>query len=273
MQSIWNSRRKSLHCFSKLEIYLAQRAFRSSKYTWPKELFEARKYRPQRPKAPRNQQTLPRLLSSSPSSPAKCPTAAVTRRSLATATVKRTATSTAIATGIATGIEIGTGIGIGIATETATAAATASGSAPGPAPRQQIGTAPTAATTTRTPTEAARPPPLPDAGRHKRRRDASPAAADHHHREDKKSTDPPAPPKDGGDPAAAVAAVGDGDVDAEELEMMKMMGIPVGFDSTKGKHVPDADVSGVRVVTKRQPRQYMNRRGGFNRPLPLERNR
>jgi len=67
--------------------------------------------------------------------------------------------------------------------------------------------------------------------------------------------------------------VGDGDVNAEELEMMKMMGIPVGFDSTKGKHVPDADVSGVRAVTKRQPRQYMNRRGGFNRPLPPERNR
>ena len=68
-------------------------------------------------------------------------------------------------------------------------------------------------------------------------------------------------------------AAGEGDVDVEELEMMKMMGIPVGFDSTKGKHVPDADVSGVRVVTKRQPRQYMNRRGGFNRPLPPERNR
>ena len=74
-------------------------------------------------------------------------------------------------------------------------------------------------------------------------------------------------------PAAAAPAVGDGDVDAEELEMMKMMGIPVGFDSTKGKHVPDADVSGVRAVSKRQPRQYMNRRGGFNRPLPPERNR
>ncbi|EAZ01131.1 hypothetical protein OsI_23160 [Oryza sativa Indica Group] len=68
-------------------------------------------------------------------------------------------------------------------------------------------------------------------------------------------------------------AAGEGDVDVEELEMMKMMGIPVGFDSTKGKHVPDADVSGVRVVTKRQPRQYMNRRGGFNLPLPPERNR
>ncbi|BAS97982.1 Os06g0515200 [Oryza sativa Japonica Group] len=68
-------------------------------------------------------------------------------------------------------------------------------------------------------------------------------------------------------------AAGEGDVYVEELEMMKMMGIPVGFDSTKGKHVPDADVSGVRVVTKRQPWHYMNRRGGFNRPLPPERNR
>lgn len=61
--------------------------------------------------------------------------------------------------------------------------------------------------------------------------------------------------------------------DEDEIEMMKKLGIPVGFDSTKGKPVPGADVSGVRAVTKRQPRQYMNRRGGFNRPLPAERNR
>ena len=70
---------------------------------------------------------------------------------------------------------------------------------------------------------------------------------------------------------------GDGGGEAEgnedELEMMKMFGIPTGFDSTKGKPVPGADVSGVRAVTKRQPRQYMNRRGGFNRPLPAEKNR
>ncbi|KAG5243636.1 U4/U6.U5 small nuclear ribonucleoprotein [Salix suchowensis] len=44
-------------------------------------------------------------------------------------------------------------------------------------------------------------------------------------------------------------------------------------DRPKGKPVPGAGVSGVRAVTKRQPRQYMNRRGGFNRPLPLEQNR
>ncbi|KAL9270893.1 U4/U6.U5 small nuclear ribonucleoprotein 27 kDa protein-like protein [Drosera capensis] len=66
---------------------------------------------------------------------------------------------------------------------------------------------------------------------------------------------------------------GDKEVDADEVEMMKNLGIPTWFDSTKGKPVPGANVSGVRVVTKRQPRQYMNRRGGFNRPLPAEVNR
>ncbi|KAK4404584.1 U4/U6.U5 small nuclear ribonucleoprotein [Sesamum angolense] len=66
----------------------------------------------------------------------------------------------------------------------------------------------------------------------------------------------------------------DGDLmDEDEMEMMKKFGIPVGFDSTKGKPVAGNDVGAVRKVTKRQPRQYMNRRGGFNRPLPAERNR
>ena len=68
-------------------------------------------------------------------------------------------------------------------------------------------------------------------------------------------------------------AEGEDAMDEDEMEMMKKLGIPIGFDSTKGKPVPGADVSGVRAVTKRQPRQYMNRRGGFNRPLPAERNR
>ncbi|XP_075507567.1 uncharacterized protein LOC142544398, partial [Primulina tabacum] len=62
-------------------------------------------------------------------------------------------------------------------------------------------------------------------------------------------------------------------VDEDEIEMMKKFGIPMGFDSTKGKPVSGNDVGAVRKVTKRQPRQYMNRRGGFNRPLPAELNR
>jgi len=48
--------------------------------------------------------------------------------------------------------------------------------------------------------------------------------------------------------------------------MMKLMGFS-GFDTTKGKHVPGADTSAVNIVQKRKYRQYMNRRGGFNRPL------
>jgi len=48
--------------------------------------------------------------------------------------------------------------------------------------------------------------------------------------------------------------------------MLKIMGF-VGFDSTKGKKVPGNDVSAVHIVPKRKYRQYMNRKGGFNRPL------
>jgi len=34
-----------------------------------------------------------------------------------------------------------------------------------------------------------------------------------------------------------------------------------------GKHVAGNDVSAVHLVVKRKYRQYMNRKGGFNRPL------
>lgn len=63
------------------------------------------------------------------------------------------------------------------------------------------------------------------------------------------------------------------DLSAEEFQMMQAMGIPFGFDSTKGKYVEDAsaNASAIKVKTKRSARQYMNRRGGFNRPLPAER--
>jgi len=59
---------------------------------------------------------------------------------------------------------------------------------------------------------------------------------------------------------------------AAERAMMEMMGIPCGFDSTKGKEVsdPNCKLSAVQKKSKRSARQYMNRRGGFNRPLPAE---
>ena len=48
--------------------------------------------------------------------------------------------------------------------------------------------------------------------------------------------------------------------------MMKIMGF-AGFKTTKNKKVEGNDVSGVHLQSKRKYRQYMNRKGGFNRPL------
>lgn len=52
----------------------------------------------------------------------------------------------------------------------------------------------------------------------------------------------------------------------DEQEIMKTMGF-CSFDSTKGKKVAGNDVGIVHVILKRKYRQYMNRKGGFNRPL------
>jgi U4/U6.U5 tri-snRNP-associated protein 3 len=49
--------------------------------------------------------------------------------------------------------------------------------------------------------------------------------------------------------------------------MMRAMGLPLAFDTTQGRHVPGTDVSAAKVIKKRRYRQYMNRPGGFNRPL------
>ena len=55
------------------------------------------------------------------------------------------------------------------------------------------------------------------------------------------------------------------------IRALKALGLPLAFASTKGQHVPGNDVGAVRVKTHREYRQYMNRRGGFNRPLDPER--
>ncbi|XP_030319963.1 U4/U6.U5 small nuclear ribonucleoprotein 27 kDa protein isoform X2 [Calypte anna] len=53
----------------------------------------------------------------------------------------------------------------------------------------------------------------------------------------------------------------------EEIEMMKLMGF-ASFDTTKGKKVEGAaNAYAINVSQKRKYRQYMNRKGGFNRPL------
>ena len=53
----------------------------------------------------------------------------------------------------------------------------------------------------------------------------------------------------------------------EEIDMLKLMGFST-FDTTKGKHVDGAcNAFAVNIQQKRKYRQYMNRKGGFNRPL------
>ena len=60
----------------------------------------------------------------------------------------------------------------------------------------------------------------------------------------------------------------DGEVTQEAIDMIQMMGFS-GFDTTKGKDHKDGSVKAHAASTqvKRKYRQYMNRRGGFNRPL------
>lgn len=53
---------------------------------------------------------------------------------------------------------------------------------------------------------------------------------------------------------------------ADEECMMTAMGLK-GFGTTKGKHVEGNQEGFVDIKKIRTWRQYMNRRGGFNRPL------
>jgi len=58
----------------------------------------------------------------------------------------------------------------------------------------------------------------------------------------------------------------------EELALMKMLGLPGIFDTTKGKRVEGNDWGAVKVKSERVYRQYMNRKGGFNRKLDPDKN-
>jgi hypothetical protein len=56
------------------------------------------------------------------------------------------------------------------------------------------------------------------------------------------------------------------EVDDDMAAMQAMMGFG-SFNSTKGKKVAGNNAGGVRKEKKSEYRQYMNRQGGFNRPL------
>eukprot|EP01129_Flabellula_baltica_P013329 TRINITY_DN615_c0_g1_i2.p1 TRINITY_DN615_c0_g1~~TRINITY_DN615_c0_g1_i2.p1 ORF type:complete len:182 (+),score=37.08 TRINITY_DN615_c0_g1_i2:233-778(+) len=54
---------------------------------------------------------------------------------------------------------------------------------------------------------------------------------------------------------------------ADASDVFAMMGLPTGFNSTKGKKVKGNDTLNLHIKTKIESRQYMNRPGGFNRIL------
>ncbi|KAF9891309.1 hypothetical protein FE257_004164 [Aspergillus nanangensis] len=60
----------------------------------------------------------------------------------------------------------------------------------------------------------------------------------------------------------------DSDIDEDDVDalMRRSMGFSK-FRSTKNTKVPGNDIYGVRKEKKTEYRQYMNRQGGFNRPL------
>jgi U4/U6.U5 tri-snRNP-associated protein 3 len=108
-------------------------------------------------------------------------------------------------------------------------------------------------------------------------RSRSPTRSSHNNNNSTRQRSPPraprgaAPPntrqqrKPGNKVEEAPAAI-DPDED-EETAMKRLMGF-VGFKSTKNTKVPGNDkLYGVRKDKKTEYRQYMNRVGGFNRPL------
>jgi U4/U6.U5 tri-snRNP-associated protein 3 len=56
------------------------------------------------------------------------------------------------------------------------------------------------------------------------------------------------------------------DEDPDTVQLRAIMGF-AGFRSTKNTKVPGNDIYAVRKEKKTEYRQYMNRVGGFNRPL------
>lgn len=71
---------------------------------------------------------------------------------------------------------------------------------------------------------------------------------------------PPSPPPPPSPPTPPIQA-------PSTEDMKKLLGF-TSFDTTKGKQVPGNNkIGAVHVVKKRRYRQYMNRKGGFNRPL------
>lgn len=137
--------------------------------------------------------------------------------------------------------------------------------------------------------ERRRRPRSPEGGssrHHRKRSSRSPPSSSSHRRRDRsKSPDIFNKPSSsrsgrGGEPEVTTGATNpdllspemqipvDGEVTQEAVDMIQLMGFS-GFDTSKGKSHTDGSVKAhaASVQVKRKYRQYMNRRGGFNRPL------
>ncbi|GAA5978797.1 hypothetical protein JCM5350_004825 [Sporobolomyces pararoseus] len=109
---------------------------------------------------------------------------------------------------------------------------------------------------TRSPSRSRSPPST------SRRRSPSPAR-----RRDRERSSPPPPRReDGRDRERSKSLVtADDAADVDEQDIAAMMGFG-GFGTTQGK-AHEGELSGAAVKRERAHRQYMNRKGGFNRPL------
>ena len=83
---------------------------------------------------------------------------------------------------------------------------------------------------------------------------------------DSPAADPVAPTKSKSKSKPKPKAVPEDDSDPEIAQMRNLMGF-AGFKTTKDTKVPGNNVYAVRKEKKTEYRQYMNRVGGFNRPL------
>lgn len=109
--------------------------------------------------------------------------------------------------------------------------------------------------------------PHPENSSRKPQSDATRSPSPRRDRDPKRKNAPPSPSKmDQDEYDEDIEVEGQGDDDDGLAAMQAMMGFG-GFGTTKGKKVVGNNAGGVRKEKKSEYRQYMNRQGGFNRPL------
>ncbi|GAA5831673.1 hypothetical protein JCM3766R1_004974 [Sporobolomyces carnicolor] len=118
---------------------------------------------------------------------------------------------------------------------------------------------------TRSPSRS-RSPPSTSRRRHDSRSPPPTSRRDRNGERDRASPPPSSRREDGRERERSKSVVtADDAADVEEQDIASLMGFG-GFGTTQGK-AHDGELSGAAVKRERAHRQYMNRKGGFNRPL------